>query len=157
MGLFRRRVFPAIEETISFYLGGLLIVFVMLFVATEIISRLILNYSFVGIVDIIELCVLVICFVTLSGVQREDAHIKMDLVTDKLSGTKAGSIVKRVNLLLMTLTIAIICYAVGKAGFALFQAGNVTMTIYLPIWPAMVFVTVGCFLMLIRLILDIWR
>jgi len=148
-------VFETAENIFSFYLNGIIICFVMFFISTEIICRRFFNFSFLGVMDIVELTMLIIAFTSLSGVQRDDRHIKVDLIEKKLQGRWSGFILSLFNKLL-TLAVAIVLFYIAiRAAMEAYQDNILTWMIYLPKWPAVVFVPIGWLLLCIRVGIQI--
>jgi TRAP-type C4-dicarboxylate transport system permease small subunit len=149
------RVFETVENIFSFYLNGLIIGFVMFFISTEIICRYFFNFSFLGVMDIVELTMLVIAFASLSGVQRYERHIKVDLVERRLQGKWGGFVLKLFNRLL-TLVVSIVLFYISiMALIEAYQDNILTWMIYLPKWPTVAFVPVGWLLLCIRVCIQI--
>ena len=148
------RIFSFIENLISIRLNALIVLFMMLFVATEIISRKAFNVSFPAVVDIIILCMLVLVFASLSGVQRGESHLKIDIVTEKLRGRTAGFTLQLINRLLTLVISLFLCYVTVMATLKAYQHNTVTMAALLPTWPAVMFIPVGFLLISIRLIMQ---
>ena len=150
-------VFSAVETCISYILTGAVIAFMMFFITIEIISRLLFNYSFVGMVDIISLCMIMVAFLSLSGVQRENGHITMDLLPIKLSGTRKGKVLTFINLLFLIVAVFPLIITGTSNTINTYLQGDTTMTIYWPVWPAAVAIPIGCLLMFIRTGMQIWQ
>lgn len=144
------KVFDVAENIFSFYLNGLIIGFVMFFISTEIICRYFFSFSFLGVMDIVELTMLIIAFTSLSGVQKNDRHIKVDLLEKKLKGRRSGYILYLFNRIL-TLGVSIALFYISiRAVMEAYQDNILTWMIYLPKWPAVAFVPIGWLLMCIR-------
>lgn len=151
------RVFSVVEACLSYLVPGILVVFMMFFITAEVMCRFVLNYSFVGLVDIVSLCVIMLAFLSLSGIQRENAHIAMDLIPIWLSRKRAGSILEFINLLVLMVALFPLVYAGADNVISLYKEQSATMTIYWPLWPIGLVIPVGSFLMFIRVGLQIWR
>ena len=149
------RIFSTAELGLGDVWCGVLISFMTLFMATEIIARLIFNYSFMGIVDIIGLCMIMITYACLAAVERDNSHIKMSLVPDRLKGRLSGSILEIVNILVGMAAISFLLYAVTMSTIRAAQIGSITMTIGIPYWPAAMFMPLGCVFFLIRMGLQL--
>lgn len=148
------RVFGMVENVVSIHLNSLIVLFMMLFIAMEIFSRKAFNVSFPAVVDIVILCMLILVFSSLSGVQRGEAHLKIDIVTEKLKGKTAGFTLQLINRLL-TLGISLfLCYIAVVATLKAYQYNTVTMAALLPTWPAVTLIPVGFLLLSIRLIIQ---
>lgn len=151
------RAFSAVEVFLSYFLTGALVAFMMLCVTAEVIFRLTFNHSFVGLVDVVSLCVIMLAFLSLSGVQRENAHIAMDLMPVRFSGRRVGSVLEFTNLLLVMVALLPLIYTGTFNVISLYQDKSSTMTIYWPLWPAGIAVPLGCILMFIRVGMQIWQ
>lgn len=149
------RLFGAVENIISFYLNGAIIFLVMCMISIEILSRYFFNFSFMGVVDIVELTMLVLAFASLSGVQRDDNHIKVDLIQKKLQGRVSGSVLSLFNRLLTMLVAVTFFYIAVRAALEAYQDNILTWMIFLPKWPAVLFVPIGWFLLCIRVGIQI--
>ena len=139
-----------IEEVISFYWSGLIVGFMALWITIEILARLSVNFSFYGIPDIVALLMVVLTFTSLSGVQRNKAHIRMDLLPNKLSGRSLG-ILETVNLLFGVVAAIIVFFAGTSYVLTLYEGGAVTEAVRWPLWTAGIFLPIGCLLLLLRL------
>jgi TRAP-type C4-dicarboxylate transport system permease small subunit len=151
------RAFSAVEAFLSYVLPGALVAFMMFFITAEVVLRLTINHSFVGLVDIISLCVIILAFLSLSGIQRENSHIAMDLVPMRLSGKHAGSVLEFINLLILIAALLPLIYTGACNVISLYQDQSTTMTIYWPLWPAGIVIPLGCLLMCMRVGIQIWK
>ena len=145
------RGFSAVEQWFGDVWCGVLIAFMTLFMCTEIFARLIFNYSFIGIVDIVSLCLVMITYACLAAVERDDSHIKMDLIPERLSGKVSGAVLESINMVLGMIAVGFLLYAVTITVISLQRVGGVTMTIYWPYWPAGLFMPIGCLLYIVRM------
>ena len=145
------RILYKIENVVSFYLIGGIALFIMLWIAAEIFGRLAFNHTFYGVVDVVEIAVLVLVFASLGGVQRENSHMTMDLLEQSLKGKRAGQIL-RLIVRLLTLVVALIFTHQGIMAFLRsYQANIQTLALFWPIWPAMIFIPLGFLMLTIRL------
>ena len=149
------RVFLVTENAVSFWLAAFSLLFIMFFIAIEIISRRTFNYSFMGVVDMVELGVLILVFAALSGIQRDNSHIIMDLVPNKFQGKRVGFIIQLTNLALTFAVALVLSYVAVKAALTTYQNNVVTLAVLLPLWPAAMFIPIGFFLLCIRLGIQI--
>lgn len=153
------RLFETVENIISFHLNGALIFSVMAMISTEILSRYFFGFSFMGVVDMVELTMLVLAFASLSGVQREGRHIKVDLIEKKLNGRLSGLILHLFNQVLTLLVSVVLLYIALRAVLEAYQDNILTWMIFMPKWPAVLFIPIGWFLMCVRVgiqIKQIW-
>lgn len=148
------RIFNFIEDLISIRLNALIILFMMLLIVTEIFSRKAFNVSIPAVVDIVILCMLVLVFASLSGIQREEAHLKIDIITEKLKGKTAGVTLELINRLLTLAVSFVLFYIALIAAIKAYQHNTMTMAALLLTWPAVAFIPIGFFLICIRLIIQ---
>ena len=146
------RIFNWVEAVFSSWASGVLLVFVMFFISAEIIGRFLVNHSFLGIVDIVELCVLVLTFIALSITQKHNAHISMDLVTNKYTGSRTGYIIDSVNLVLMLLVAVFLFYVTAVYTGYLNSYHIRSDLIKMPVVPWAVFMPIGCAVFIVRAI-----
>ena len=78
--------FNFIEKFFSIYLTGTVILLMMLFITYEVLSRKFFNISTPAVVDLVSLSMLIITFCSLSGIQRDGEHIRIDILVAKLRG-----------------------------------------------------------------------
>ena len=148
------RIFGAVENLVSIRLNTVVVLFMMLFIAMEIFSRKAFNYSFPAVVDIVTLGMLVLVFASLSGVQREESHLKIDIITEKFKGKAAGAALQLINRLLTLAVALVLCYIALIAAIKAHQHNTVTMAALLPTWPAVMFIPIGFFLICVRIIVQ---
>ena len=149
------RVFLVSENAVSFYLNMAIVSFIALLIGSEIFMRFAFDYSYLGVVDLVTLCVLVILYASLSGVQRDNAHLRMDLLDKKLEGTRAGLIIHFISRLLTLGAALIIFYATLKTTLEIYQQQHVTLILHAYTWPAAMFMPIGWFLLCIRVGIQI--
>jgi TRAP-type C4-dicarboxylate transport system permease small subunit len=140
-----------IERIISTYLTGFIIVGVVTAVCYELSLRLFLNRSITGLPEVAELMVVVITFTALASLQKENAHITMDTISNRLIRTKAGPFLRLFHSLLSVVLFIFIFYVLISITVEAHELGHTTMSIFMPIWPVFVFVSLGSLVMLIRL------
>lgn len=66
------------------FLAGAILVFIMLFVCLEVICRDFFNYPIVGVTQITECLLLYITFLGTAWLLREEGHVKVDILIDRL-------------------------------------------------------------------------
>lgn len=145
-------VHNVIEKIISLFLPGLLIFLICIFLTAEITGRLLFNYSFLGLVDVIEVTVLLIAFLTLSGIQKNRNHITVDILPTLLKERRIGFIL---DFILLGLSILLMTVLLGEVIWYLSQAykqGITTSSIFWPTWPFVLCMIIGILLLVLRLI-----
>lgn len=149
------RAFSTVETVVSFYGSSLAVVFMMVAIVTEVLSRSLFTHSFMGVVDVTSLAVMMIAFGALSFTQKNKAHIAMDLLTIPIEKKRAGHALQSLNLLIALVCLAVVLYALADRTQYLWQSNAATMTVKVPIWPAATFATIGIVLAVIRFAIDL--
>ena len=144
------KIFFLLETAVSVYLVGFLIVSLVSAMCIEVLRRWILGKSFIGLMELSELLAVVIAFTSLSCVQKADAHIKMELLSDRLAKRRAGRMVNSLNALAQVALFALITYVLGLYTLKAYQVGHTTPNVCLLIWPFFLTATLGSFVMLVR-------
>ena len=148
---------------VSAVISAALIGFAMLSVTTDVISRYIFNHSIVGVFELTEYTLLYMTFLCAARVLKDDAHVKMDIVLQRLN--------PRVNALLNFLTsivgglisLGIIYYGI-QVTWDFLQKGSYELTMLEPPSALIVgVIPIGGLLLFIQFIrriygyLQIWR
>jgi len=128
-----------------------LICLTMFWVACEVVARYVFMYSFEALVDTVILFTIVVAFLSLSTVQQNNAHIRIDLLDNKLSKGRAGFIVQCLVVALSAMVVAVTCYITARYALATYVLQRVTIALYWPFWPFAALIPIGLFLLMIRL------
>lgn len=140
-----------IETLISGYVCGAVIGFMMFSVTSEVIGRFAFNHSFRGLPEIASLSMVGVVFLSLGFIQRNNQHITMDLLENKLSKRRIGLIVRCLILVLSAIVSVIACYVSSSHALVCYIRQYASMTIYWSYWPFAALVPIGLFLLTIRL------
>ena len=144
-------------------LGAIILVFTMLFVNYEVVARYWLNRPTPWMLEIVEYALLYLAFLGAAWVLKEEGHIKMDLVLNRLSPRV------RVRLNIITSIIgAIICLVISWYGalstWEHFQLGYIIASLLdPPKAPILAIIPIGSFLLFIQFVrraygfLGSWR
>ncbi|THH38113.1 TRAP transporter small permease [Aliishimia ponticola] len=147
-------------ERFCAYLSGFA-VFSLMFLAVYFVASRKLGFPTKGYVDIIELLMPLIAIMGVSYVQREGAHIRMDMLVGALRG-RALWFFELISVLLILVLAIGLAYGAWEHFARSFDCSrplcsrDSTTDIYLPVWPAKLVVPVALFVLIARLILQIW-
>jgi TRAP-type C4-dicarboxylate transport system permease small subunit len=147
--------YERLEKMISVHLVGCIILFSIGFSALEILARIVFNYSFVGLVEIVEIGVVLILYASLAAVQLERGHVTVDLVTGKLKGRRAGAILDCIILVICISTSAMLLLLQVWYCSRSYMLNTQTTSLFLPTWPIILAVAVGVFLYVVRQIMQL--
>lgn len=142
-------------EILSLRLSQVALVLMMLLTTGDAVSRYIFNQSIVGAYEITEMYLMVaLVFLSMSFVKKDDGHIRLDIVFEKLP-TKAQYFLDAFYSLLaaamfffiglkgLNMTVEAIQYNYVAAGL-----------INLPLWLSYIWIPIGAFLFVIRLLFS---
>lgn len=141
-------------------LAGWLILGVMVLGVLEVISRSLFNRPIPGQISIIELSLVAIAFLGLSHCQRNEGHIRMTLLTGRLTGC-TRHIISIAMLFVGLATLSLLTWSTFTSSFLpAWSIGDVTTGgVRFPVWPTKLLVpamlTLVCLRILVTLIQKI--
>ena len=142
---------------ITAFLGGALLVFLILSVCWEVVLRYFFNRPTVWVVEIAGYIVLWVPFLVSSWVLKRGAHIRMDLLISELS-PKARAVFDTITFAIA----AVICFIITWYGVVvvvdLYQTQFITQTfLRLLKWPIIAVIPLSTFLLFIEFLRKIGR
>ncbi|MCF8050107.1 MAG: TRAP transporter small permease [Desulfobacterales bacterium] len=137
-------------------IGVCFIMILMFFTAAEIVGRYLFNSPIPGYVEDTELMMAAIVFLGFGYAQRKGAHIRMDMVINKIRG-RPYHFIHALSALFSLAAYAVICAASFKATWEAYQMGDVTEYLYTPTWPSKLCVPIGAFFLCTRLFLQMLK
>ena len=147
------RVAWRIENALSMISAGL-IMFAMLLVSAEVISRRLFNLPIPGQLELGELLMPPIIFLAITYTQSTGGHVRMTLAIDRLpAGWRRAS---EVFVKLLSIGVcAVLCFYSARYAWRAWEFRDVTMSPpYFLIWPSALMVPVGLFLLTLRIYLE---
>lgn len=147
------RVISAVERGLE-TAGLALICFVMFFTVSEIVGRFVFR-PITGYVEITEMVMAGVVFFGLAATQRVGGHIRMNLFTERVLKGRLPHIVESFTLLLSLFVFVVLTVCTLEFALDSRNIGSVTPILRLPRWPAMLCIPIGCFLLCLRLALQI--
>jgi TRAP-type C4-dicarboxylate transport system permease small subunit len=141
-----------LEDGFSYYLPGVVIVILMLFMVTDICLRWFFRNSLQGVLEIVEASMVIIAFASLAGIQRDKGHVRMDYIVKKLSKTKINAILEMIGLISSFSISTILIYPLLKYTINLKQFNETSEFLGIPLWLIAIFMPLGFLFLSIRLI-----
>ena len=126
----------------------------MLLIAYEVLTRKFFNISTPALVDIVSLSMLIVTFCSLSGIQREGQHIRIDILVDKLKG-KARYFFQLFESIIVLVTCLFLTNAAFRVFIYILNFNAVSEGARIPKWYFVVFVPISLTILCIRIILQI--
>ncbi len=143
-----------IENALSL-VSATLILFAMLLVSAEVISRKLFNMPIPGQLELGELLMPPIIFLAIAYTQSTGGHVRMTIIIDHLppAWRHTTEIVVKV---LAIAVYAVLCFYSAKYAWRTWQFHDVTMSPpYYVIWPSAIMVPIGMFLVTLRVYLEV--
>ena len=143
-----------IENALSL-VSAALILFAMLLVSAEVISRKFFNTPIPGQLELGELLMPPIIFLAIAYTQSTGGHVRMTVVIDHLPPAWRHATEIAVKLLAIAV-YAVLCFYSAKYAYRTWQFHDVTMSPpYFLIWPSAIMVPIGIFLVTLRVYLEV--
>ncbi|AZV77815.1 TRAP transporter small permease [Parasedimentitalea marina] len=149
-----------IEQALAL-VSGLAVFSLMVLAVVSVGGRNAFNAPLPGYVDWIEQAMPLIAFMGISYVQRDGAHIRMDIVVAALKGRALWLFELISVLLILLLMVALVWGSWSHFGRSFDFAAPLwsrdsSIDISLPIWPAKLLVPVAFSVLSLRLMLQVW-
>ena len=132
-------------------LSGVIIVFVMLLVSTDVIMRYALNRPLGEIVhEGTEHLLLYVIFLSAAWMLKQDRHVKMDIVLNRLN-IKNQALINVITSVLAALVCLVFTWHGAQVTWGYFQSGTVfSFILNIPIASVIIIMPIGFFLLFIQ-------
>lgn len=142
-------------------LSGLAVLSLMFMAAYSVSSRKFFASPMLGYVDYIEQLMPLIAFMGIAYVQRDGAHIRMDIVVGRLRGRAlwAAELVSTILILLLIVALVWGSWAHFERSFDMSRplwSRDSTIDVGLPVWPSKLLVPVAFSVLCLRLLIQIY-
>ncbi|MBI5592950.1 MAG: TRAP transporter large permease subunit [Deltaproteobacteria bacterium] len=132
--------------------GGILILLTALFVTYEVILRYFFNSPTTWVLEVSIYTILASTFLSFAYILKNNGHIRVDFVTNHLSG-RTALILEIFTSLLSILYCLVMTWEGGKMAFISYQSGEVSPTVLrIPLFIPLFFVPLGGILLTIQFI-----
>lgn len=150
------RGFSVVERWLS-YLGITFLIGLMAMVVLEVVARYVFGNPIVGYIDIMEMMMVLLVFLTLAYCQREGGHIRLELfMTRVLKEGRRYHVAEFFHLLLSLAGFAVIAFFSVNSALHAYTIGDVSPVIYWPTWPARMLAAIGAIFLCVRFILQMF-
>jgi TRAP-type C4-dicarboxylate transport system permease small subunit len=128
-----------------------------LIVIINVFGRFLLGMPLKGVVELVEVIMPVIAFFSIVHTQQERVNVHVDLVLGRLRG-RIKSIMTSFGFFLGLVTYGIITYQASiEALWYARDLGQRTALFHIPFAPFRFIMVLGCFLLCLRLLVDMFR
>jgi len=143
-----------VENALSL-VSAAMILFAMLLVSAEVISRKFFGTPIPGQLELGELLMPPIIFLAIAYTQSTGGHVRMTVVIDHLPPAWRHATEIAVKVLAIAV-YAVLCFYSAKYAYRTWQLHDVTMSPpYFVVWPSAIMVPIGLFLVALRVYLEV--
>jgi C4-dicarboxylate transporter DctQ subunit len=133
-------------------LAGVILVFIMLFICLEVILRDLFNYPIVGVTQITECLLLYITFLGSAWLLREEGHVKVDILIDRLN-PKAAAFLGIIGSVIGIIVSVILTFFGFSLTWYFYRKGLYTPTILeLPLSLIIIIIPIGSLMLIVQFI-----
>ncbi|MFC2014110.1 TRAP transporter small permease [Chloroflexota bacterium] len=155
-------IFDRVVDILA-YLAGVIIIFMMISIVYEIFMRYFLASPTKWVVDVTALSILFMTFLGTAWVLRRGQHVKVDIVTERLS-SRAQALLNIIVFSLAAIACLVLTWYSGFTTWDNFKEGTLVLrTITYPKAPVLAIIPIGSFLLFIQFLrntrgpLRTWR
>lgn len=131
-------------------LAVVLIVFIMLAVGTDVVMRYFFSKPMIWVGEISEYSLLFITFLGAAWLLRNEGHVRMDLVLNRL-GPRAQAVLNLITSIISAIVCLIIVFYSARATLEAFQTGYfLAAALDVPMGPLLLIIPIGTFLLFIQ-------
>jgi TRAP-type C4-dicarboxylate transport system permease small subunit len=153
---FAERLFSRCEFWLAF-LGGIFLVFLTGVLNYEVVQRKLFNRSLLGIDEILELAMIPVAFLAIILIQRDEGHLKVDLLYDKIIKTKAGPLYRRAISAISLIFFIFFLVSSSQFVFNMILAGESTHVLRINKAYFYVAIPLSCIFCILRLLFQVFR
>lgn len=152
---FAGRLFSKCEVWLS-VLGGLFLVFLTAVLNYEVFQRKLFNRSLLGIDEILELAMIPVAFLALTLIQRDEGHLKVDLLYAKITKTAVGPIFRRAISAISLIFFIFFLISSSRFVFNMILAGESTHVLGINKSYFYVAIPLSCIVCILRLLFQVF-
>ena len=131
-------------------LAGIIIIFIMLSIASDVVGRTFLNRPITWVMEISELSLVALTFLGAAWLLKREGHVKLDIVINNLN-PRSQALLNTITSVIGTIICLVIMWYGAKVSWDHFQRGIATYTLLgPPTFPRYAIIAIGSFLMSIQ-------
>lgn len=134
-----------------------IIVFLMLFVVAEVIGRYLFNRPIYGHYEIVVAAMVPLVFLGLSYTERVGGHIRMELLISRIPRGRFYYSLEILMLLCCLVVVGLFVFKGFEHTMFMWEIGHASELIRFPHWPFQLCVVIGCLLLCIRFLIEIFQ
>ena len=131
-------------------LAGIIIIFIMLSIASDVVGRTFLNRPIIWVIEISEICLVAITFLGAAWLLKREGHVKLDILVNHLNPRSQALLNAITSIVGAIICLAVVWYG-AKVSWDHFQRGLVAYSLLgPPTFPRYTIIAVGSFLLSIQ-------
>ena len=134
-------------------IASIILFLMMLLTVTDVFLRKVLAKSILGTVEITEFMMLIIVFFALGQAEIEDKHVRVHLIVSRFKDKMQHLIDMVTQIFCLILFIIALLSAISYA-FKMKVSGEVSQDLWIPLYPFIYVVVVGCTIVSIVLLVN---
>lgn len=134
-------------------IAAVILVLLMLLTVTDVFLRKVFSQSILGTVEVSEFLLLLVVFFTLADTEVFNGHVKVDLVMNRF-GNRVQAMVDMVTQLACFFLCGLITWSTLVYSEQMRASGEVSQDLWLPIYPFIYIVTVGCAILALTVLIN---
>lgn len=147
------KIFDSILDGMAI-ICGIIFIFIMVSVCIDVIMRYFLNKPMIWVIEISEYLLVYMTFIGAAWVQKQDAHIRMDIFTMMLK-PKARKIIGIINSIISVCICFIISWFGSMETWDNFSHSiHTASSLELPKWPLLAIIPLGSFFLMLQFVRD---
>jgi TRAP-type C4-dicarboxylate transport system permease small subunit len=150
-----KRVIDQVSK-ISHIVGQSLTMIMVFLITADVIMRYVFNDPIGGVLELTELMMVVLVFLSFGYVELEDANVRVELVTARLK-PRVRAYVECFNALVAICLFALIAWQSVPRSLLMLRRGDMTGYLHIPEGPFLLVISFGCAVMCLQLIFRLRR
>lgn len=142
------------EQSLSFYVTGILLLFLMVLMSADVFARWALGTSIVGVFEVVEASMVIVTFASLAGIQKQRGHVNVNLLMEKLP-QRIKLPIEIIGLVFILVVFISTLYPLVNYVIQLARFHEATEFLKLPLWFIALFMPLGVIMLCIRLLIQI--
>ncbi|MFQ5841932.1 MAG: TRAP transporter small permease subunit, partial [Thermodesulfobacteriota bacterium] len=148
---FQSRIYPISKQLDR--IASIILFFMMLLTIADVFLRKVFSKSILGTVEVTEFMMVIVVFFSLTQTEILNRHVKVDLLMSRL-GQRTQGLIDMITQLVCFLLLGGITWSTLVYSAKMKAAGEVSQDLWIPVYPFVYIVAVGCALLSLILLVK---
>lgn len=146
---FQSWVYPI--SKVANHIASVILFFMMFLTIADVFLRKVFSRSILGTVELTEFMMVVLVFFALAHTEVSNGHVRVDLIMSRF-GERAQTLVDMITQFVCFLLFGLVTWSALVHSARMKASGEVSQDLWLPIYPFVYIVAVGCALLTLTLL-----